>query len=532
MIQPASQRRSGRSVNRVPPFLIAATYLAAAVLAWLHLTQGPRNQRVDIRWAPAVSDSDRVRAEREMDLVDGVRLEGRTWQYFLRKRSPEDIQRLIGDPRVEDTDRLDHTTLRVRLDRPDLPLRVRDWLESDRLGSISLVLAVVALLLTWRSPSSVVATMVAARRFGATLAVWPFVAASAWEYYGEVSVGGDNWRTADWLIWYMHGPLRRGLSGTLLLGVSNLGLSWKWVVYVAQVSIYAATVLLVVRLYAMRRREAAWLMLLYSPVFLLFTHFAPESAFRKEILAFLPLALLAIGYARQQITRASIVTVSALFVLAAFSHEIAAFMLPFFLGLVYLSWKDTVISTRVAQRLAVFFVFVSMAGIATALLFPIDQATLAELCQSLRDRGFRDSICDGALAWLDKDISYGFVDKHIAVPKYTLFHVAAIAVSLGPLWAVRWWGGARTVLIVGALLWMLPLYAVSIDWGRWVYTYVFGLFTIVFADTVRRSDPVRRVPFALVVLYLISWSIPLCCGYTFGGGFSQQVYDYLRMRAG
>jgi hypothetical protein len=468
-----------------------------------------------------------------MGLVDGVSLEGRTWQYLLRKRSPEDIQRLIGDPRVEDTDRLDHTTLRVRLDRPDLPPRVRDWLESDRLGSISLALAVVALLFTWRSRSSAVAMVAAVRGpFGPTIAVWPFVAASAWEYFREVSAGGDNWRTADWLIWYMHGPVRRGLAGTFLLGVSNLGLSWKWVVYVAQVSIYAATVLLVVRLYAMRRREAPWLMLLYSPVFLLLPHFAPESAFRKEILAFLPLALLAIGYARQQITRARIVTVGALFVLAAFSHEIAAFMLPFFLGLVYLSWKDTVISTRVAQRLAVFFVLVSIAGIATALLFPIDQATMAELCQSLRDRGFRESICDGALAWLDKDITYGFVEKRIIIPRYLMFHAAAIAVSLVPLWAVRWWGGARSVLIVGALLWMLPLYVVSIDWGRWVYVYVFSLFTIVFADTVRRSVPVRRVPFALVFLYLISWSIPLCCGYAFGGGLGRQIYDYVTRRAG
>lgn len=325
------------TARSVLAFLIAATSLAAAFLAWLHLTQGPRAERIDIRWAAAVSAADRARAERELGLVDGAWLQGGTWQYLLRKRSP-----------------------------------------------------------------------------------------------------------------------------------------------------------------------------------------------RKEILAFLPLALLAVGHARQQITRARIVIVGVLFVLAAFSHEVAAFMLPFFLGLVYLSWTDSVISTRVAQRLALFFVLVSMAGIATALVFPIDSATMTELCASLRDQGFRDSICDGALAWLDKGIEYGFVERQIAVPTYTLFHVAALAVSLVPLWAVRWWGRARAVLIGGTLLWMLPLYVVSIDWGRWVYVYVFSLFTIVFADTVRRSDAVRRVPFALVVLYVISWSIPLCCGYSFRGGFSQDVYQSLR----
>jgi hypothetical protein len=184
----------------------------------------------------------------------------------------------------------------------------------------------------------------------------------------------------------MHGPVRRGLAGTLLFGISSLGLSWKWVVYVAQLSIYTGTIVLLARVYGMRRREAPWLAIFYSPLFLLFPYYTPEAAFRKEILVFLPLAIFAFSYARQQIT--------------------------------------------------------------------------------------------------------------------------------------------------GALLWMIPLFAVSIDWGRWVYAYVFGLFTIVLADPVPHPTHARRVPVAVVLLYVISWSIPPCCNYRFGGGLAQQAFDYIRARTG
>jgi len=67
--------------------LSASMFGAAAFLAWLHLSQGPPAQRVHVRWAPTVSISERVQTERAHGLVNGVALEGRTWQYFLRKRS-------------------------------------------------------------------------------------------------------------------------------------------------------------------------------------------------------------------------------------------------------------------------------------------------------------------------------------------------------------------------------------------------------------------------------------------------------------
>ena len=126
--------------------------MSAGRVALFHFTQGPPAQRINIRWAPNISPAERSRAERQIGLAGGAQLEdARTWSYLLKRRSHENIERLIKDPRIEDTFHIDRAALQVQLDRPDLSPRVRTLLESDRLGEISLVLSLVATGFGWWS---------------------------------------------------------------------------------------------------------------------------------------------------------------------------------------------------------------------------------------------------------------------------------------------------------------------------------------------------------------------------------------------
>jgi len=165
-----------RSVRDVLGYVLIAVampmYIAAASAGWLHLTQGPGAQHVNIRWSPTVSPVERVRAEREHGLVDGVLLEDRTWGYIVRRRSPADIERLIGDPRVEDTFHIDRGARRVQVDRPALSPRTRAWLESDWLGYISLALACVASWMTWSTRRSLRDILLTLRRLTAITFTW------------------------------------------------------------------------------------------------------------------------------------------------------------------------------------------------------------------------------------------------------------------------------------------------------------------------------------------------------------------------
>jgi hypothetical protein len=136
-------------------------------MAYVHWTEGPPAQRVNIRWAPDVTQVQRERAERELGLTEPDLFEGRTWRYFLRKRSREDIERLITDPRVEDTFHIDRAAFRVQLDRPEMSPRLRTLLESDHGDAISLIFAAGATILLWRARRALVTF---SRRFAAFIA--------------------------------------------------------------------------------------------------------------------------------------------------------------------------------------------------------------------------------------------------------------------------------------------------------------------------------------------------------------------------
>jgi hypothetical protein len=139
--------------------LAIATYFSAGWTAYLQWTKGPPAQRVNIRWAPDVSSVQRAQAERELRLAGADQFEGRTWRYFLRLRSPENVERIVKDVRIEDTFHIDRAAFRVQLDRPDMSPPLRRLLESDHVDEISLVLAVVATFLLWRSRWALISVM-------------------------------------------------------------------------------------------------------------------------------------------------------------------------------------------------------------------------------------------------------------------------------------------------------------------------------------------------------------------------------------
>ena len=98
MADPVARRRTSRSSYACLALAVAGLCVAGwtASLQW---TVGPPAQRVNIRWASQISASERSQAERELGLARGDQFEGRTWRYVLRKRSREDIRRILMDRR-------------------------------------------------------------------------------------------------------------------------------------------------------------------------------------------------------------------------------------------------------------------------------------------------------------------------------------------------------------------------------------------------------------------------------------------------
>ncbi len=530
--------------------LLAATaWLLALLFGGLHLYAGVEGQHVNVRWAPSASDEDRLGLERAFGLVQGERGAERTWRYLPTERSRENLSQLVNHPLVEDTDHIDRAAFRIRLDRPDLPPWFVALAETERLGTVAWLFGLAGLVLTLicrRALGDVAGPVLIAwvaavrsrcRSLGepatrvvrrvVVYSVWVFFLMFCYQYFREIKGGGDLWKTGDWLINYSQGPVRRGLIGTLILSVADLGVSLKWVVYWVQVAFYAVTFLLVLTLYRLREREWIWLALLFSPAFLLFPFHDYDGGFRKEIMVFVPLAWLCLCYARRELPRVQLIVISALFAVAAFSHELAVFTLPFFVYVFRQLWKARAITAATAMACIASYALVSAGVLLFASVFRSDPSLTASLCDSLTHRGLSQNICSGAIAWLNEDTSYGFRTFNINLPKYSIFYATALALSVLPVWFVSWKGRERLYLLCGSFLFLLPLFFVAIDWGRWIHIYVFCLFCVVLAESVWQDVEVMRVPLVLVVLYIATWSIRHCCSYQFGGGLIGEAYGYL-----
>lgn len=342
--------------------------------------------------------------------------------------------------------------------------------------------------------------------------VWAFFIYFCFYYAVEITEGGNSWKTGDWLINYSSGPIRRGLLGTILLNISDMGLPLLWLTYAVQVAIYAIIFIFVLKIYKHKERSFFWLLILFSPSFLLFPFYDLPGGFRKEIIVFAIFSYFCLIYVRKSITYSKLLLISVAYGFASLSHEITIFTLPFFLYLLHVSVKENIVTSKIAITYSVILTFVSLASLLFSFLYKGDVVSEKAICSSLINRNYDMSICKGAIAWLSKDthdvqnivvnnLSY----KSIYVP--ILFFITMLPL----LFCTTWWRKERIILLAVSIVTILPLFFVAIDWGRWIYILSFMFFCLSLAEKLVVKFSYKHIFFIAGLIYLTTWSVPHCC---------------------
>lgn len=92
------------------------------------------------------------------------------------------------------------------------------------------------------------------------------------------------------------------------------------------------------------------------------------------------------------------------------------------------------------------------------------------------------------------------------------------------------------LLMAAGFVCMLPLFIVALDWGRWIEMYTFLLFATLLAQSVHEKIEVYNIHPVVILLYLTTWSVPLCYSSSIGKGLFETIalyYDFADMlRAG
>ncbi len=346
----------------------------------------------------------------------------------------------------------------------------------------------------------------------------------------------NPWKLLDWLIAYPDAFVRRGLFGEIFFAVSGAtGLPADWLVLAVQLLAYAALFLGLWRIFSASADRVPGLLLFYAPFLALYQVGDWVGGYRKEILFLGLLALLAAALARtprgdaRAEARLAGATVLALALAPALAlgHELLALYVPYLLVPLVAAGPSP---WRIA--LAALLVAASGAAFLAAALNPGDAETARAICAEIREKAPPSppiAVCetqDNPIVWLARSASDGM--KAVAFDlRYLLVGLLpALALSAAGFWPLRAKLAAlpraeRRALAAAVGLSVaatLPVFAVAVDWGRFLYIHAASAAVLALALAARVGaeapdpEPVRRFPARaliglLVPLYALGWSL-------------------------
>ena len=352
-----------------------------------------------------------------------------------------------------------------------------------------------------------------------SMMVWFVFTILSLRYGFEIWRGGDSWQTGDWLINYSDGFIRRGLLGSILYWLSDFGASLLWLTFGLQITIYGLMFTLVSKLYKASERSLFWLLILFSPAFLLFPFYHFSGGFRKEILVLTLFAYFSLLFAKSSVSNSKVIWIIVFYLLAGLSHELTIFVLPFFIFVLWRCVETSQLELKYAIWFSVVFILISFFLITLSYFFKGSVESASVICNSLVHRSLDPNICTGGIAWLQEDAS-GSIQRVVDMFNGRSFNVLQFAfLAFLPTAFTTFWNKETLILLVVSVAFMVPLFVLAIDWGRWIYILAFMFYCLLLSSKVSVKLPFQFSYLIFGLFYLTTWSVPHCCvGGAIGSG--------------
>ena len=349
-----------------------------------------------------------------------------------------------------------------------------------------------------------------AANFGILVLCFSFFIGSSSYAYTIFTTGGGAYQTGDWLINYHGGFVRRGLFGSLFLGVFNNSLFQLWSLFLIQFLLYLIVFGFFIR--HLFRSRSNWFLtsLICSPAGIAFSGWDKFAFGRKEVLGYVVLILLVSRISKREIKLVSLILLVVAFLvytIGVFSWEPLVFLAPSIVLLVAKGFDE---AYPQGKRYFVYFIFSAISSIGL-LLSMKNRGTPSQvimICTSIRDAGLSGSnLCSGAVKAIGWTPSFTVEKVQSSFPLY-FWYFPLILIALFPILYSRVFVMSKNIALISFLS-LLPLYFVVTDYGRWFSMY-FTSFLIVLIATNRLpsdssnflSSPRFGIP------YLTTWGLP------------------------
>lgn len=355
--------------------------------------------------------------------------------------------------------------------------------------------------------------------FFSLVAICTFI--SAYIIYADCS----NWATADWLINYQGGFVRRGFVGELIYQLAIFSkVSPGFYVFVIHCMCYG---LFFYYSYASLKAQPAiipYAFLIFSPFLFNFQTNECGGGFRKEILFFAVLSFLVYCIVKKSSKQLNLAfyTVLAVYPLLILSHEMLALFMPYVVSSYLLVNKLTkAIFVKIG-----LFIIPSVVAFAFTVIYKGSSVHTIQILDSLAPLQECD-LSGGAISALAYDASEEIQIVVCKIEESNLFKFALmLALFVVAFIPIRekinkvFQNKPAKLMIIAAILLSIPLFVVAIDWGRFVIIHAVAIFLISLiplkaiesSKSISKNYLIHPVVIIFFMLYISTWKIPTCCG--------------------
>lgn len=369
-------------------------------------------------------------------------------------------------------------------------------------------------------------------------------------YYINYFVSTNNpWLVADWLINYSDGFVRRGLSGEVLMLLSDVTNLEIKIILQTFLIILSITFFLKILLAVKSLNISFWLLLVFlSPAYISFYIYDPGIIGRKEILLYLSyLFWLSSLSSKKNNFKKTSYFYAFLSILLTLFHEVFFFFSVYFYvsSLIFFNKKNLINHSILIPLFSFFTVLV---------LYFFNQADFSsiEICNRIISYGVNENVCiDSILSWpthnvLDS-IEYVLSMTNSLSYIYLIFmlvfvHVPFILIYLfeEKIFSKRSFWKVFPIVFVNFFI----LFLITTDWGRWINVHIIMLgISIIylfketktkeeFAEKNHKKNLLIGVLLPLVLLASMSvWNLRHCCRENFYlmefNGFVGSILSFL-----
>lgn len=299
----------------------------------------------------------------------------------------------------------------------------------------------------------------------------------------------------DWLINFSGGFVRRGLSGYFTLKLSELsGIQAHFMVNFVQIFFYLLYMIILYFLLKGKKMDLWFIILLLSPVTLLFPVIDVAAVGRKEIILFslFGLYLLCLQKGLQNYTFTTVAFSIALLIATLF-HELVFFYIPYFLIAAFI---HSAMNNRPFPYSSLFVVSGSLLAVIPLFLF--GKSINGEvICADLTAKGLNSKLCSGILSG-PNEYTIGYILEQARWAHYYFNYGICIVLGIIPFVFFIHSRKSKVVTVKKFLLaflllilFTIPLFLLAFDWGRWIHIH---FMLILFTCTLLLQDKIPADP--------------------------------------